>query len=200
MPDILNWVPPDWRGPMALAVLILGACVLLPFRRQLGAAVVARLGGAVPAPPTEPPPPCAPCSPAAPDEGEKVDNRLWREIDLMASGLPWPIIGIDRKHRVMVYNRPAEALTGHPWNAAHGADVGHLLQDTDAAVLRRDLDDYLHERLSGDDALRMVAERRILHVERPGGDVVRTEAIITDFGNGHGGWQIALTQLQLEPS
>lgn len=194
MPDILNWVPPDWRGPMALAVLILAVLLLWPFRRRLGEAIVARLGGGA----AEPSPP--PCAPAAPAGGQDpVDTRLWREADLKASGLPVPIICIDRDHRVQVYNRDAEILTGHPWNAAHGGDFGLLLTDTDAAVLRRDLDRYLHDRHDGD-ALRMVGERRIVHVERPGGDVLRAEAIITDFGNGHGGWQIALQPLALEPA
>lgn len=190
----MNWVPPDWRGPMAIAVMILTALLLWPHRRRLGEAVIARLGGGV-AEPSSPP-----CVPASPDSGhDPVDSRLWREIDLMASGLPVPIIAVDRDHHVQVYNRHAEIMTGHPWNAAHGVDFGLLLTDTDAAVLRRELTRYLHDRHDGD-ALRMVGERRIVHVERPGGDVLRAEAIITDFGNGHGGWQIALQPLAPEPA
>lgn len=185
---------------MAFAALVMAALLMWPLRNRLGEVIVNRLGGAsASSAPCGPAP--APCAPAAPPDtgNDRVDARLWREADLKASGLPWPIICIDRRHCIQVYNRPAEILTGHPWNAAHGVDVGLLLDDTDAAVLRRDLDRYLHDRHGGD-AMRMVGDRRVLHVLRFDDDVMPVEAIITDFGNGHGGWQIALQALSLEPS
>lgn len=175
--DIINWVPPDWRGALTASAFVLVVVALWPKRQRLVDLVLVRLG--------------SPVQEIA--EGEYIDKRLWRDADIKDSGLPIPIICIDRKYRVRVYNREAEKLAGHPWNAAYRADVGLLLTEHDAAVLRHELGGYLRDRHGGH-ALRMVGARRSLGVERPDGSVLAVMASITDFGNGHGGWQIALLE------
>lgn len=174
--EYLDWIPADWRGPLLAALVAAGLATLWPVRGRLADLLLRRLG----APPRS-------------GVSEETDARVWREADIKASGLPVPIICIDRHHRVRIYNRAAEDASGHPWNAAHGADVGLLLTDADAAALRRDLDANLRDRHGGGGAaLRLVGSRRAVHLERPDGSVVPVVLLITDFGNGHGGWQLAV--------
>ena len=175
--EIINWVPPDWRGALAASAFVLVLLAFWPRRQRLIDMVLVRLG----------------CSAQEISNVEHIDKRLWREADIKDSGLPRPMICIDRKYRVRVYNREAEKLAGHPWNAAYRADVGLLLTEQDAAVLRHELGAYLRDR-HGDNALRMVGAKRSLGVERPDGSILAVTASITDFGNGHGGWQIALLE------
>lgn len=119
------------------------------------------------------------------------DTVMWRAGDVFASGLSVPIVIIDYRLRVRVYNRCAEDLTGYPFHAINERSFGLMLSEREGDAFKGDLDRYLKDFRDGD-ATQWVAEERDMVILRQDESALPVKAILTHFGNGHGGIQMEL--------
>lgn len=120
------------------------------------------------------------------------DEIMWEAGKVFAAGLSVPVVIIDYDLAVQVHNRPAEDLTGRSFYAVHKHSFGLVLSDEDEDSLKGWLGRYLKDYREGE-AVQMVGHRRPLTIQRPDGSRREVVAILTHFGNGHGGIQIELS-------
>ncbi|WP_148207334.1 hypothetical protein [Paramagnetospirillum magneticum] len=125
-------------------------------------------------------------------KGRTPDEIMWEAGKVFAEGLSVPVVIIDYNLAVHVHNPPAEELTGRSFYAVHKHSFGLLLTDEDEDALKGWIGRYLKDYREGE-AVQLVGHRRPLTICRPDGTRRQAIAILTHFGNGHGGIQIELS-------
>lgn len=119
------------------------------------------------------------------------DTVMWRAGDVFASGLSVAIVIIDYGLKIRIYNRGAEDLTGYPFHSVSERSFGLLLPDDERDSFSGHLDRYLKDFRQGD-AVQWIGEERDMTLIRQDESPLPVKAMLTHFGNGHGGIQIEL--------
>jgi hypothetical protein len=150
--------------------------------------------------------PCAPRPPPAAvkddcDGDEALpcvpDKYIWKSLDQLASGFPWPTLCFGRDMTLRVYNRLAEEYLGHPWNSVVTMPLAVMMDRHTAADFALDVDRYLDGVRDGL-LPRWVGHRRKLTFITSDRRRMRFDVLLTDFGNGHGGIMMALAGAAFE--
>lgn len=173
-----------------LAVMAALTVVSLAFIRQMHrlAPVVAALRGVQPLPAAE----------EDEEEGETCENSSLVLLTQLLGGSPVAAIGIDLDHRIVLFNRRAEDLTGWLHEQVKDADLGMLMPAEDARRHRMHLDRYLAERKAG--GPRMLGQGRNVHLVRRDGTSLPVRIDLYHVDNGWKGIIAWLKPAQLEES
>lgn len=129
-------------------------------------------------------------------EGEVCANSSLTVLTQLLGGAPVAAIGVDLGHRIVLFNRKAEDLSGWLHEQVKDADLGMLMSGDDARRHQRYIESYLADRKAG--GPRMLGQGRTVSMVRRDGSPLPVKIDLYHVDNGWKGFIAWIKPAQLE--